>query len=187
MQGCCHCERCFQRDEAEGKEVVEPYCDFRKAYDKANHAFLEQHLKVCCFPAGNQMLIVEMMARWKNRLSHGRRRRLKIRLTNGIIQGDVFSPLLFVPTIDPLIKIAKKRLGDRVEVLYSMDDKKASVSGVGMAQTVHEIVKKCGASVGMVLNTKKGSIQLNVETPLPQSLQDILDWMRRPTSTLDSK
>ena len=28
-------------------------------------------------------------------------------------------------------------------------------------------------SVGMVINTKKWAIQLNVETPLPESLQDI--------------
>ena len=41
------------------------------------------------------------------------------------------------------------------------------------AQLVHDIVKRNAASVGMVINNKKCAIQLNVETPLPESLQDI--------------
>ena len=39
----------------------------------------------------------------------------ELRLENGIIQGDAFSPLPFVLMIDPLIKIMKTRLGDLVE------------------------------------------------------------------------
>ena len=75
--------------------------------------------------------------------------------------------------IDPLIKIIKKRVGDRAEVLYYMDDLKASTSSIEKAVTVHEIVKRYAASVGMVVNKKKSATQLNVETPLPESLQDI--------------
>ena len=75
--------------------------------------------------------------------------------------------------IDPLIKIMKWRLGDRVEVLYYMDDLKASMVSIETAQTVHDIVKRYAASVGMVINNKKSAIQLNVEAPLPQSLQEI--------------
>ena len=120
------------------------------------------------------MLIVEMMARWKIRLSYGAKRDVgEVRLTNGIIQGDAFSPLLFVLMIDPLIKVLKKRVGDETEVLYYMDDLKASTSSVEKAVTIHEIVKRFAASVGMVVNKKKSAIQLNVETPLPESLQDI--------------
>ena len=54
-----------------------------------------------------------------------------------------------------------------------MDDLKASTSSIEKAATVHEIVKRYAASVGMVVNKKKSAIQLNVETPLPESLQDI--------------
>ena len=80
--------------------------DFQKAYDNVNHAFLQELLDVYGFPLGTQMLIVEMMARWKIRLSFGAKRDVgDVRLTNGIIQGDAFSPLLFVLMIDPLIKI----------------------------------------------------------------------------------
>ena len=46
----------------------------------------------------------------------------EVRLTNGIIQGDAFSPLLFVLMIDPLVKILKKIGGNDTEVLYYMDD-----------------------------------------------------------------
>ena len=35
------------------------------------------------------------------------------------------------------------------------------------------IVKEYAAAVGMVINNKKSAIQLNIETPLPQPLQEI--------------
>ena len=44
---------------------------------------------------------------------------------------------------------------------------------IEIAQTVHEIVKKNASSVGVVINHKKSAIQLRVETPLPESLQEI--------------
>ena len=80
---------------------------------------------------------------------------------------------MFVLMIDPLIKIIKRNLGDRVEVLYDMDDIKASVMDVENVQRVHRIVKRYTAAVGMVINNMKYAIQLNFETPLPESFQDI--------------
>ena len=113
----------------------------------------------------------------------------EVRLENGIIQGDAFSPLLFVLMIDSLIKILKKQVEDKVEVLYNMDDLKASMTNIQTAQTVHEILKKYANAVGMVINNEKFGIQLNVETPLPQSLQDIpiIDTMRSHTNIWDPK
>ena len=112
------------------------------------------------------------MSGWRTRLSYGARKDVgEVRLTNGIIQSDAFSPLLFV-LLDPLIKVIKRRVGGRAEVLYNMDSLKASVADVEIARTVHGIVKKNAQSI-VVINTKKSAIQLNVETPLPESLQDI--------------
>ena len=126
------------------KEIVEMYYDFQKAYDNVNHAYLEKLLKVYGFPPGVQMLIIEMMARWKIRLSYGANKEVgEVRLSNGIIQGDAFSPLLFVLMIDPLIKILKTQLGDRVEVLYYMDDLKASTDNLETARKVHRIEDVC--------------------------------------------
>ena len=60
------------------------------------------------------MLIVEMMLRWKIMLSYGAKKDVgQDRLTNGIIHGDAFSPLLFVLIIDPLKKLMKTRLGTK--------------------------------------------------------------------------
>ena len=60
---------------------------------------------------------MEMMSRWRIRLSDVARKDVgEVRLENGIIQGDAFSPLLFVLMLDPLYKIIKTRLGDPVEV-----------------------------------------------------------------------
>ena len=86
------------------------------------------------------MLIIEMMARWRIRLSYGEKKDVcEASLGNGIIQGDCFSPLLFALMIDPIIMIVKTRLGEHVEVLNSMDDPKASMVNVQIAQTVHNI------------------------------------------------
>ena len=156
------------------KEVVALYYDFQKAYDNVNHAFLEKLLEVYGFPYGIQVLIVQMMARWKIRLSYGAKKEVgEVRLENGIIQGDAFSPLLFVLMIDPLIKILKRGVGDETEILYYMDDLKASMSSIRTAERVHETVKRFADAVGMVINNKKCAIQLSFETPLPETLQDI--------------
>ena len=75
--------------------MVELNYDFQKAYNYANHPFLERLIIVYGFPPGVKMLIVEMMARWRIRLSYGAKKVVgEVRLENGIIQGDAFSPLL---------------------------------------------------------------------------------------------
>ena len=49
---------------------MELYYDFQKAHDNVNHAFQEELLEVYKFPLGVQMLIIQMMNRWKIYLSH---------------------------------------------------------------------------------------------------------------------
>ena len=152
------------------KDDIELFLDFQKAYDNANHSLLEEHLDVYGFPPGILLLIIEMMARWKIPILYRVMKYVgEVRLENGIIQGDSFSPLLFVLTNDPLIKILKKRV-DEAEILFFMDDLKAAVTNIQTAQLVHDIVKRYAASVGMVINTKKSGIKLSVETPLQESL-----------------
>ena len=154
----------------EKRVVIELYYDFQKAYDNVNNVFLEELLYVCCFPLQIQMPIIEMMTRWKTRLSYGEKKEVgEVSLTNCTIQGDAFSPLLFVLMIDPLIKIMKTQLGDHVVILNYMDDLKASTDNVETARAIHSIVKSYAASVGMVINNKKSTIQLSVEMPLPES------------------
>ena len=105
-------------------------------------------MDVSGFPTGIQCLIIEMSMRWKIRLSFGAMKVVgEVRLTNGIIQGDAFSPLLFVLTIYPLIKILKKRV-DEAEILYYMDDLKASTTSIERARRIHQIVKEYASSVG---------------------------------------
>ena len=95
-----------------------------------NHEFLEK-LKEYGFPVGVLSLVIETMAWWKIRLSYGAKKEVcEVRLTNGIIQGDAFSPLLFVLMIDPFIKILKTPLGDWVETLCNMDDLKVLTDNV---------------------------------------------------------
>ena len=67
----------------------------------------------------------------------------------------------------------KKRVGDSADILYYMDDLKASMSCVETEHNVHETMMKYAESVGMAVNKKKSAIQLNIETSLPESLQDM--------------
>ena len=67
----------------------------------------------------------------------------------------------------------KTRVGDGVDVLYYMDDLKESTSDIKIVHSVHDIMKRYSASVGMVINTKKSPTQLRIEQPLPESLQEI--------------
>ena len=70
----------------EKSDIVELYYDFQKAYDNVNHAFLEELMEVYGFPRGVQMLITEMMSRWKIHLSFGAKKEVgEVRLENGII------------------------------------------------------------------------------------------------------
>ena len=147
----------------EKKEIVELYFDFLKAYHNVNHGFLEELLDAYGFPHGTQMLIIEMMAHWRIRLSNGAKKEVgEVRLTKGIIQGDAFSPLLFVLMIDHHVKIMKTELGCDAEILSYMDDLKASCACVEKAKEVHEMVKRYADSVGMVINNKNRAIQLNI-------------------------
>ena len=53
-----------------------------------------------------------------------------------------------------------------------MDGLKGSATSIEIAQIVHDAVKYA-TFVGMVINHKKSAIQLCLQTPLPESLQDI--------------
>ena len=50
---------------------------------------------------------------------------------------------------------------------------KVSMDSTETAQKVHERVRTYSMTVGIEINSKKSAIQLSVETPLPESLQDI--------------
>ena len=73
---------------------MELYHDFQKAYDNVNHDYLCELMDVYGFPHGIQTHIIEMMTRWIIGLSYGSKKEVgEVRLGNGIIQGDAFSPL----------------------------------------------------------------------------------------------
>ena len=130
------------------------------------------------------MLIIEMMNWLKIRLSYGAKKEVgEVLLENGIIQGDVFSPLLFVLMIDPLIKILKKKVGDRVEVLYYLDDLNVSMDCIDTACDIHQTVKKYAASVGMVINTKKSAVQPNKRPRCQNLCKKSQGWSGSHTST----
>ena len=95
----------------------------------------------------------------------------KVRLENGIIQDDALSPLLFVLTVDPLTEIMKRKYGNEIEILYSIDDLKIRVNDMETAKDVYLMMKRLCQSTGMVLNIKKNGI--DTEEDLPEELQEL--------------
>ena len=65
-----------------------------------------------------------------------------------------------------------------------MDDLNASMTSIETAETLHEIVKNHALLVGMVINTKKSAIQLNIETTLKSPFRRSKEWTRRRTGIL---
>ena len=131
------------------------------------------------------MLTIETLSRRRIRLSYGAKNEVwEVRLENGIIQGNAFSPLLFVLVIDFFTMVMKTRRDVRVENLQLIDDLKASSATIETAQTILETVKRYADSVGMVINAKKSAIQFNVETPLPVPLGDPKNGRDVPVSWL---
>ena len=124
-----------------------------------NHAFLEEIIDVYGFTPGVQMLVIETKSRWMIHLSYGAKKEVvDVHLTNGIIKGDAFSPLLFVLMIDPLIQLIKRRVGVDAKILYYMDDLKASMDSIETARKVNWSVKTYAASVKILINSKKSAI-----------------------------
>ena len=83
----------------EKNEVVELYYDFQKAYDNVNHAFLEELLDVWLPHRHSEPNHRDDGSVEEPPLVRGEGGEVGLR--NGIIQGDSFSPLLFVLMIDP--------------------------------------------------------------------------------------
>ena len=75
--------------------------------------------------------------------------------------------------IEPFIKVLREGVDERPERLYSINDLNASSMKTDTTQTIHQLAKKFTAAVGMVIKNKKSDIKLSIETPLPNSLQDI--------------
>ena len=65
-----------------------------------------------------------------------------------------------------------------------MDDVKASTTSIGTAEMLHEIMRNHASSVWMLINAKKSAILMKIETPLPESHQDVPKKEKKPTSVL---
>lgn len=84
------------------------YVDFKMAYDKVPHSRLLKCLQV--FRVADEVINImeSSMAQWKTHLSVGIKRFGSMSIRRRILQGDSFSPLLFVITKIPLSMILRE-------------------------------------------------------------------------------
>ena len=140
------------------------YFDFQKAYDNVNHNHLLKLLDIYGFPRDIQDFLTNMVMKMKVELRYDKSHPVgKVRLENGNIQGDALSPLLFVLTVDPLIKMLKKKHGENIEMMHYRDDLKIRINNIETRKEVYEKIKRMRRGTGMVLNIKKSGIDVEEE------------------------
>ena len=96
----------------------------------------------------------------------------EVRLTNGIIQGDDFSSLLFVSMIDPIIKLLNGRVGIERESYY-IDGLKESTDSIATAQRAHEPVKQFAQQLLEWSSTIRRAPSRWTWRPKPEPIQEI--------------
>ena len=140
------------------------YLDFAKAYDSVEHEMLERTMKYYDIP---NEVIDQIMDMYKDNEAkvftpHGKTR--KIRVTNGVKQGDTLSPLLFIMFINPLLtKLRESGKGYRFtknknihipNVTYSYNNTLITSTKQDMEELV-KIVEKFCEDTGIRLNPSK--------------------------------
>ena len=95
----------------EKKGYYEIYYDLVKAYDTVNHKWLLKVLKMYKISNKIYNIIKNIINKWKINIGYNNNKICKIKLKNGILQGDTMSPFLFVLALEPI----KKRIDEEIE------------------------------------------------------------------------
>ena len=119
-------------------KYIEIYYDLIKAYDTVNHNWLLLVLDKYKISFKIISIIKDIMKKWKIKLHYNNNFIGKIKINNGILQGDTMSPLLFILSIDPIlneidniikgIEIKKDNKNIRINKLVYMDDLKIFIN-----------------------------------------------------------
>ena len=92
----------------------------------------------------------------------------KIKINNGILQGDTMSPLLFILSIDPIlneidniikgIEIKKDNKNIKINKLVYMDDLKIFINENENAAEIDNKIINLYKNIGMKINESKSGI-----------------------------
>ncbi|KAL6120369.1 hypothetical protein NUSPORA_02909 [Nucleospora cyclopteri] len=102
-----------------GKQLLTAWIDVKKAYDSVDHAYLIQCIKKLNFPKWITRFLESIIFKWIIDVRVNNRSFFTKRIARGILQGNSFSPLLFVLCMDPLSRALN---GKYTEITAHSDD-----------------------------------------------------------------
>lgn len=124
-----------------------------------------------------------MINEWKLELHYNQESLGNVRVRNGILQGDSFSPLLFVMCIDCISKqlennIEPIKIKDDKEIIkfshtLYMDDLKIVVNNMEQAEKADNIVRRIFKAIGMKVNDDKCGIMNNTKEEISEQFINI--------------
>ena len=126
------------------------------------------------------LAIEDMMLKWKIEIFYEHDDPLgRIRIRNGILQGDSLSPLLFTLQYDIVSKRLEKEI-EGVEIdgikhnhIVYMDDLKTMTKSSEDMEKAHDIVMETIESIGMAVNIEKSAIMRYGKTKIPENMKDV--------------
>ena len=163
------------------KKYCELYIDVEKAYDSVNHEWLVKCLQFYQIPYKLITIITHMMENWVINLHYKTDTIGSVKLQNGILQGDSFSPLLFVLSIDWISKQLNYQI-DKIQIpngeasftinhIYYMDDLKIITETTEQMEQANEILLRISNAIGLKINDSKSGLLVKGNQRIPPSLQ----------------
>ena len=163
------------------KKYCELYIDVEKAYDSICHDWITTCLKYYNIPNKINKAVEHMMNNWTIKLHYNKDEVGDIRLKNGILQGDSFSPLLFVLSIDciskklnehiPKITIPNGNASFTINHIYYMDDLKIIVETAEQMAQANKILLKISNAIGLKINDNKSGLLIKGKQQIPEELK----------------
>jgi hypothetical protein len=167
--------------------------DLSKAYNRVNRTFLWNHLHDSGVPGSLWSSLISTYAQHTDCIKIGRKSSNESSLPNGIRQGSVLSPLLFILYINPLIlKLQNSNEGlplpgfypfNKLPCFMFVDDLFLySTSKKGLHKLLNIIIKH-GHDTGCIININKTYVQCNLKT---ECMKDFCSETKLPIKSADS-
>ena len=162
------------------------WIDVRKAYDSLSHSWMKKMLEVHRFPVKLQKVLGKIMDAWNIVLFVPLEREdvmsEPIRVTNGVLQGDVISGSLFTLSLNPVSwelrrypgYVLSKPIHSKITHSFFIDDLKTySNSTNNMINMLSEIKSKM-ADGSLEWNAKKCNVLCMKRGKIDKSLEEVI-------------
>ena len=128
--------------------------DSEKAYDRVSHEWLSSCLTISEFPTALVTLLLAIHQGGTGKVIINNRLSRTFRTHSGVRQGDPLAPILFILSIEPLLRLLEE---NNVNSQSHCDDL-AIVATSNNLQTIHEALTTYEISSGARLNAEKSFI-----------------------------